>query len=180
MIRGFTVVEVLVTLVIMTTLLALGTVGVRSSMVNARDSERKQDIEILARGFERFYDKGGLQGDKLGSYPSYNDIYNAARKTPYSIGSTNASWLSPSGSGVELICIFRSPSGFWPTVPGCETPSNLTTVRTQISPDKYGYEAIQSNGAFCYGGPSETCSTFKLYWIEEVSGDLKIYKSKHQ
>ena len=40
MVRGFTVIEVLVTLVIMSILLGLGTVGIRASLVNGRDAER--------------------------------------------------------------------------------------------------------------------------------------------
>ena len=48
--RGFTVVEILVTLVVMAIILTLGTVNLRSSLANGRDSERKSDIESITRG----------------------------------------------------------------------------------------------------------------------------------
>jgi len=182
--RGFTVVELLITLVVMTILLTLGVVSVRSSLVSARDAEREEDISVLARGFELFYDRG-LNGSTPGSYPAYNEFWNnvvMAGKpwAPYSIGSSEVNWKSPTGgnAGFEMICIFRSPSGYWATQPGCEAPGNLTQVKNQISPDKYGYEAVQSNGIYCYNAGA--CSQFTLYWIDEESGQLKVYKSKHR
>lgn len=179
--RGFTVVEILVTLVIMTVLLTLGVVGMRSTLANARDAERQEDISVLARGFELYY-KRGLNGNTQGSYPSYNEFWNGAVMAgkplaPYSIGSSDANWWSPTGGNFEMICIFRSPSGYWPTQPGCEAPGNDTTIRNQISPDKYGYEAIQANGIHCYN--AGWCARFNLYWIDE-NGALKVYKSKHR
>src|SRR6478672_10052725 len=56
--RGFTVVAVLITLVIIGILLGLGTVGLRSTLANGRDSERKADIETIARGLEAYYARG--------------------------------------------------------------------------------------------------------------------------
>ena len=188
--RGFTVVELLITLVIMTILLTLGVVSVRSTLINARDSERKEDISVLARGLELYYDKG-LNGSIPGTYPGYNDLWygaiygtNLKPITTYAPGSSLANWKTPNDGGTEMICIFRSPSGLWPTAPGCESPGNQTTAQNQISPDKYGYESLRRDGAFCYvpnpASPNSMCTSFNLYWIDEASGQLKVYKSKHR
>ena len=56
--NGFTLIEVLVTLVIMTLLLSLGMVALNSGRVQTRDAERKSDIETIARGLENYYNDG--------------------------------------------------------------------------------------------------------------------------
>lgn len=56
--RGFTIVELIVTITIMAILLTLGVVNLRSSQANARDAERKTDIESLATNLETFYNSG--------------------------------------------------------------------------------------------------------------------------
>lgn len=176
-------VEILITLVVMTVLLTLGTVGVRSTLVNARDAERQEDISVLARGLELYYDKGGIDGSTKGSYPSYNELWNGAINvgkslTPYSIGSSDANWRSPSNKGIKLLCIFESPSGYWATQPGCETPGITSGITSRLTPDTYGYEPIDTNGNHCYN--PGLCPKYNLYWIDEASGALKVHKSRHQ
>lgn len=180
--RGFTVVEVLVTLVVIAILLGLGTVGLRSTLVNGRDAERKTDAETIARGFETFYDRG-ITGKQRGYYPSFNELWNevanGSKTYPdFSPGSSQASFTSPSGSnGIVLICIFQSPSGYWSTQPGCETPGVETKIRSSIAGDYYGYEPINSSGGHCYNAD---CTSFNLYWINEGDSSLNKISSKHQ
>lgn len=56
--RGFTVVEIIITISIMGILLLLTVVGVNGSQANARDSERKADIEVIGTQLESFYNSG--------------------------------------------------------------------------------------------------------------------------
>jgi prepilin-type N-terminal cleavage/methylation domain-containing protein len=177
--RGFTVVEILVTLVVLSILLTLGVVGLQSSLAHGRDSERKSDIETLARGFERFYEEG-LDGSIPGSYPSYNELWNTTRPwRDFSFGSSDSAFRTPTNGSTELVCIFKSPSPYWSTESGCEAPANLVKIKSELSPDKYGYEATQNGGTVhCYAAGD--CTGFNLYWIDEVTGDVKVLKSKHR
>jgi prepilin-type N-terminal cleavage/methylation domain-containing protein len=62
--RGFTIVEVIVTITIMGILLTLAVVGVGATQMNARDNERKADIEAISLHLESFY-SGGLRDDSV-------------------------------------------------------------------------------------------------------------------
>lgn len=56
--RGFTIVELLITITIMGILLALGTVVLSSTQVQARDDERKADVQAIQIALESFYASG--------------------------------------------------------------------------------------------------------------------------
>jgi len=56
--RGFTIVELIITISIMAILLTLGTISLSDSQANARDSERKTDINTIALHLETFYISG--------------------------------------------------------------------------------------------------------------------------
>jgi prepilin-type N-terminal cleavage/methylation domain-containing protein len=56
--RGFTIVELVIVIAIMAVLLTLGVVNVRASQIDARDAERKTDIETIAQHLETFYTSG--------------------------------------------------------------------------------------------------------------------------
>lgn len=181
--RGFTVVEVLVTLVIISIILGLGTVGLRSTLANGRDAERKADIETIARGLEQFYD-GKVPGKK-GSYPAYNEFWFDLHEQDkpyisYLPGTSISAFTTPSGNGnsgrFQMMCIFESPSGYWSTQPGCESPGNEDKIESVIQNDVYGYEAIESNGTFCYN--SSYCTSYNLYWYSEVNQKVMTVKSK--
>jgi len=180
--RGFTIIEILVTVTVMVILMTLGVVSIRSTQANARDEERKSDVETIARGLEQFYQKGG-NTVQPGTYPGHSQLWNgpAYGQTytweSYAPGASKATFTSPSGIyGLGLICIFGSPSGYWSTVSGCETPGNMTKIRASLEPDRYGYEPLYANGALCY----DNCKSFTLYWISEVDGQVKTLKSRNR
>ncbi len=56
--RGFTIVELVIVITIMAILLTLGVVNLRSAQANARDTERKTDIESIAQHLETYYTSG--------------------------------------------------------------------------------------------------------------------------
>lgn len=176
---GFTLIELLITVSVMVVLMTLAVVGVRSTQANARDTERKTDIENIARGLEQLYKNGG-NGVAAGTYPGHNNFYyDIGTNTweSYAPGSSKASFTSPSGTyGLLLICIFENPSGYWSTGPGCDKPGNTVRITSLLSPDKYGYEPLDAAGALCYAD----CVNFKLYWLSEVDGQLKSLKSKNR
>ncbi|MEI6850832.1 MAG: type II secretion system protein [Candidatus Saccharibacteria bacterium] len=56
--RGFTIVEFIIVISIMSILLILGVVNLRSSQANGRDVERKVDVETIAQQLETYYTSG--------------------------------------------------------------------------------------------------------------------------
>ena len=68
--HGFTIVELIITITIMSILLALGVVNLTSTQINARDSERKTDIENISLHLETYYNSGTDGSIVIGRYPS--------------------------------------------------------------------------------------------------------------
>lgn len=206
--RGFTVVEVLVTLTIMAILLGLGTVGLRSSLANARDAERLSDIKVMARGLEQRYDRSysynwteDTNSDGIpdtprtttwnaGSYPGNNELWDTvmwsqrARVSEVLPGVTDAAVRSPSNVYWGAYCIFW----FWNA--DCDVAEKDTNIQSAFSDgnggwiDKYLYEFIGANGGYCN---IDDCVRYNLYWISETDKTvykgipgLKVWKSKHQ
>lgn len=56
--RGFTIVELIITITIMGILLTLAVVNVNATQVSARDDQRKADVEAIANHLESFYASG--------------------------------------------------------------------------------------------------------------------------
>jgi prepilin-type N-terminal cleavage/methylation domain-containing protein len=202
---GFTVVEVLITLVILTILLGLGTAGLRSSLANGRDAERKTDTETVARALETRYingnskqalpppDSNWTDPDRRGKgfYPGINEFshtkgFGVNDFTPYQVaggyipenlsGASKAALTSPSGIELDLPCSYN-----------CQPAGNNAQLAASFgSPvqDKYIYEPFNRDGNMC---SFSECVGFNLYWISEVDKTvvkgipgLKIIKSKHQ
>lgn len=202
--RGFTVVEVLVTLVIMAILMGLGTVGLRSTLANGRDAERKSDIEIIARGLETRYNAGNAKQalpccstywpdpEKRGKgyYPGANEFIHTQGThrtdfTPETVsggyipenlpGASRAALTSPSGILVGQVCV-------WACVPA-GNDAQLASIFGTPASDKYLYESYDANGNICSNG---NCIGYNLYWISEVDQTvykgipgLKVWRSKH-
>lgn len=70
---GFTVVELIVVIVIMTVLLLLAVVRVSAQQLVARDNERKQNAENIARGLEMYYDNNGFYPHMGNTVASFTD-----------------------------------------------------------------------------------------------------------
>ena len=196
--RGFTVVEVLVGLVIMTVLLTLGTLGVRASLENARDAERQSDIETFARGLEIRYRKGnsyswgsGSATWSPGTYPGNNELWDWTWHKRFSIsqiapGASDAAIRSPSGEYINSICYFYWDSSNASRCSSVESAANIQEYFSNGNggwKDKYMYEFIGPDNKYCISD----CTRYNLYWISETDKTvykgipgLKVWKSKHQ
>lgn len=199
--RGFTVVEVLITLVVIGILLGLGTVGLQSTLANGRDAERKADVETIARGLEQRYSMGNPvvtsvtnpNESQKGSYPSNNEMEHmrgldrsAQGYTPGVVaggyltqglpGTSEASYTNPSGvNNWEILCGWA-----------CAAVENGPQISARFAgQDKYLYEPLNETGtAICCCGP---CSGFNIYWMSETDSTpylgvagLKVVRSKRQ
>ncbi len=190
--RGFTIVELVVVLSIMAILLTLATIGLSTLQVNARDGERKADIEALARGLEIRYKQGNPRVTaspnntaKAGGYPGLIEYFHIIGFgdqsgngfSPGQIpdgyytegfpGTTAANFKAPGQEGnMGIYCFFCSSPP--------EDPARLATL---VTINNYIYEPITVSGGNCNG---EVCPRFNLYYRTEADGVLHTVRSEHQ
>ncbi|HRJ06129.1 MAG TPA: type II secretion system protein [Candidatus Saccharibacteria bacterium] len=196
--RGFTVVEILVTLVIMAILLTLGVVSMRSVQASARDQERQSDVETIARGLEQRYNRGNPvitattdpNEAKAGSYPGVNEMIHMTGDfrsgyTPDTVpggylyaalpGTSPGSFSNPAGQNIwTIVCVWA-----------CSPAGNSAQISSAFGgSDKYVYEPVDVNGNICCCG---NCNSFNLYWKSETDSTvvngiagLKTVKSLHR
>ena len=204
--RGFTVVELTIVIVVMAILLALGTAGLRASMIQARNDERRTNAEILARGLETYYlraDNRYTVNERAGNrYPSLHDQMHAVGWSmpgfdPAQVdGGYKNDWLT----GVPERIVDRSRSIYW--VPGNSLASGGTTstmpnnsaavlADSNNTLDTIVYEAIIFYPADGWGpdrfgmclGADQNCTSFNVYYQTENFNGTKsahIIKSKRQ
>ncbi len=161
--RGFTLIEILVTISIMVILLTLAVANLRSTQVQARDTERRNDAESIARGLEERYNLGNTTATlpagyvNKGSYPGNNEIVHMMgcersaspeAFTPTKVqggyltaglpGTTEKSLTSPGKEDVVVWnvsgCEDSSPHSIHPAcVDSCQPAENLTQINTALT-----------------------------------------------
>jgi len=175
--RGFTVVELLITITIMGILLTLAVVGLNSTQVNARDSERKGDAEAIAMHLESYYnnDSQDSQGNFFmsgGTYPG----------TSYLIPATFSKILpdidvkSTHAPGVDL----SAPMSLVEATNATQTATGVAPLPSK-SNDVYVYQPITSSGTLCVDPfVSNGCRKFNLYYYQETTNTVEMITSKNQ
>lgn len=173
--RGFTLLEVLIAITIMTTLSTLMVIGLRSSQAYARDDERRADIASLARGLENYYTNGAADGSRslgVGHYPGGDDIADAiSGNYLYNgllPGTTASHFKEPGSSGNNFIVANNSPSGDYTD----------TEARSQLDDKPYLYQPMTESGSLCRDWVD--CTKFNLYYITETDNTVHIIRSKNQ
>lgn len=171
--RGFTIVELVITIVIMGILLTLAVVNLNDSQANARDAERKSDVESIALHLENYYNNQDPSlfmsgGTYLGSsYMNDAEVYDFLPdidpKNVHAPGVDESSSISVQ-----------------------EAINNVTTV-TGVSPlptknnDIYIYQPLTSSGSLCVDPFVDgDCRRFNLYYYSEVDKAVIKITSKHQ
>lgn len=89
--RGFTIIELIITITIMGILLTLAAVGLATTQVKARDDERRTDVEAIKTNLESFYTSGATESSLTPSVVNY--VNNPSFET------NTTSWASTSGCG---------------------------------------------------------------------------------
>jgi prepilin-type N-terminal cleavage/methylation domain-containing protein len=194
--RGFTLVELLITVTIMVVLMTLATVGIRSSLVQARDSERTTEVENIARSLEQRYIKGNdavIYLSTKGVYPGTNEFtyafselgwcnadpprYNPCTATSDHVANTFLPGITPESLKSPSDSDTRSLKSTWGY--DHDPAIRLTRIMGDIAAGKYVYEPIDLNGSNCYDGD---CVKFNLYYQTESTDDVEphIIKSRNQ
>jgi prepilin-type N-terminal cleavage/methylation domain-containing protein len=190
--RGFTIIEVLITLVIMAGLLTLGVMAFGNTQLKARDEKRLADVTAIARGLEQRYDKGNSYATapntapsgegQAGSYPSIAEIQHINGDSGSGVG-----WSAGEITGGYRLKLFTgtqdsnyvSPTGK-PFINWCTTSCAKPTDSTTITEDSYQYAPVNPSGDICLTAGTTGCMGYYLYWKSEADGTTKVVKSKRQ
>ena len=170
--RGFTVVELVITITIMGILLTLAVVNLNSTQANGRDAERKGDAENIALHLESFYD-------------NYDPALGASGGTYLDTSRINEAQLKQALPDLEAKNL---------RAPGVDTPqpislvaatNNLTTVTTILprpssSNDVYVYQPLNANDALCASASTQECRRFIIYYYQESDNTVQMVMSKNQ
>lgn len=153
--RGFTIVELIIIITIMGILLVLGVVNLRGTQANARDEERKTDIDTIALHLENFYTSGNDVSTTFGDYPSTaiigNELATLRDIDPKSL-------VAPGGLTSSSLVAEVNP-----------TPLQTTAgVNPQPTTVQYVYQPLQADGTLCTTAVQE-CRKFNLFYKLEVA-----------
>ncbi len=189
--RGFTVIELLVVIIIMAILLTLAVVNVRSTQMNARDAERRADVENIATVFETFYNgtHAGMYPldypDKVisRSYPGTQDVWNAPSGSTY----TKDYILSRISLG-SLYAPGVDTEGDWSVVAATNDTETAAGVLPRPTTTQYVYQPITRLNNLCHGVfYIDMCFRFSLYYAVEKAtpecpapDNICVIRSKHQ
>jgi prepilin-type N-terminal cleavage/methylation domain-containing protein len=181
---GFTLVELLITITIMVILMTLAVFSLRSVQANARDEERKTDIDAIARGLEQRYTNGNPKATaptvKKGEYPSVAEFLHAegtyqATYNPTQISNGYMLELLP---GTTIDSITPPNNGtFDPICTSACSVENSTVYNAATTISKYIYEPITSANALCL---TTGCVRYNLYYRTEVDNVVHQVRSQHQ
>lgn len=162
--RGFTVVEIIITVTIMGILLVLAVVNVNASQVKARDDQRKADVEAIAIAFESFY-RSGSDTVNPGTYPGTDttDASNVVIRSTVNDDLTIDALLAP-GAPDETTKSLISATNTVQTEAG---------VTPQPTIAQYVYQPLDRDGNLCASMVTE-CRKFNLYY--QLEADETVYK----
>lgn len=160
---GFTLIEVLITITILTILLIVAVTLMRGNEANGRDTERKTDITTLSQQLDSYYTSGSQSTTTVGRYPGLDDM-----STEANVKATlrDLDWRTLRAPGVAA----TAPM----SITGAS--NNATTQSPSIS--TYIYQPLDSNGALCTTTASN-CRKYNLYYTLE-NGGTQVLASRYQ
>ncbi len=165
--RGFSIIELLIVITIMGVLLTLAVVNMRGAQINARDAERKGDIESIALHLEAFYKTGVDSTTVFGRYPAIALAGSASSITGALRDVNLKSFTPPGASGPD--------TGFKAATNNIQTTSGVLPQPTIIT---YVYQPLKQDGTLC---DSYTyCQKFNLYYMLEADNTVYMVTSKNQ
>lgn len=165
--RGFTIVEIIITITIMGILLTLAVVGVGATQVKARDAERVGDVEAIQLELESFYKTDGDWGANIGVYPSTNLSSGTAAFMEEVLRDINTKSLMAPG--------ITDPTQTF--ISATNNNQTATGVTPQPTISQYVYQPINASGSLC---TSTDCRKYNLYYRLEADNTVYMVTSKNQ
>ena len=168
--NGYTIVELVVVIAIISMMAALVFANVSSSRAAARDAQRRADVEAIAREIERRY---FTDPSSVGpSYPTTNGAGSIGISTVIdemiAAGQLDT-LLSPGNTSGSSS--FQSVHPLGRTNTGPQTPTT----------EEYLYQPIRRDGDLCNyaGAAAGPCVSFKI-WYRLESGEILYVESRYQ
>jgi prepilin-type N-terminal cleavage/methylation domain-containing protein len=162
--RGFTIVEIIVTITIMGILLTLAVVGVGATQQQARDNERVADVEAFAAHLESFYRTGKDSNSRLNRYPSTGLIDSGVSSITTNLRDIDLKSVMAPGVTDPLVTLKIAST------------NSLSQTPTK---DEYIYQPLQGDGTLCTGS-SQDCRKYYIYYFLEGDSTVHVYSSKNQ
>ena len=193
---GFTVVELVVVMVIMTILLTVAGLTLGSSQGRGRDTERVADTDAIARGLEARYIQGKISTDvsvaptwvTVGAYPGTDEMKHIMGQsitgfTPAQIVGGYGPIALP-GTTIDSFSPPTVTSGGYngfvlSTCTPVTDPNSSSCLVSLVTANSYAYEPLNASSGLC---AQAGCVRFNLYWRRET-GDtttIQTIRSKHQ
>ena len=152
---GFSIAELLIVMAIMSILMSISFVVLGTVMPSARDSERDQDVSIIADKLELYYKTTPAASGS--TYPPSSTGVNGLK----SIISVNDSLYAPDQISISL-SIAANNAVQSPTI------------------NQYIYQPLTRSGSLCTNTATALCSRYILYYRHEVSGSVITISSLEQ
>lgn len=179
---GFTVVELVVVIVILGILMSLAIINVSNSQVTARDTEREEDAQAIARQMESTYNNAEFFGTVYASYPGTGQVDTPGGLIASELleGISREAFFAP---GVEVTNNTRDMS-LRPATNNSENPDSITP-RPGPGNDIYVYQPLLRDGSLCaltgIGlSPQDECIRFNLYYWHEATNTVRKIVSRNQ
>ncbi|HPF31015.1 MAG TPA: type II secretion system protein [Candidatus Saccharibacteria bacterium] len=174
---GFSIIELIIVVTIMSILLVLGTGNLKGSMSKADDAERKADTESIAMSLETFYTSGTNGSTSFGFYPSTEKVGILSDASGCTIDTTlfvlrdiNPKSLEVPGNNNETAC------DLWRATNNSQT---TTSVLPQPTESKYVYQPLDDNNELC-NSTNLRCRKYNLYYYLTSTNTTYKIKSKNQ
>jgi len=169
--RGFTLVELVITITIMTILIALAVANLSSSQANQRDAERAADVATLAVNLETYYKSGITENGNAaqGRYPSTGLTIGGDSVVQKNLPDMDIQSAIPPGA--------TSASGSF--INATNTIETTAGVLPQPTTSQYIYQPILATGTLCTSGAQE-CRRFNIFYRTEIDNTVVKVSSKHQ
>lgn len=166
--RGFTIVELIITITIMGILMILAVVNVNATQARARDDERKADIAAIGSALESYYKVGTTGSTSYNRYPATTiTASEAAIRAALRDVNTN-SFIAPDS--------LSTTATFVPATNNTQTAAGVTPQPTTA---QYVYQPLDSSGALCTLDATE-CRKYNLYYRLERENTVYKVTSKNQ
>lgn len=176
--RGFTVVEIVITITIMAILMVLSTVSFNATMVNSRDSERKDDVETIALQIESYYNSGNDSDSTIGQYPSLDP------SNPLTDGDTttsnNETTMLRNLDPTNIVAPNLPSTVLSSLIPATNNVQTIAGVTPQPAINDYVYQPIAADGTLCNNISTQSCTKFNIYYRTEADNTVKMVTSRHQ
>lgn len=177
--RGFTIIELVVTITVMTILMVLVSIRLVYTERAGRDQERSIDTTALARGLELYYQNGVTDlSIPRGYYPGTTQVQNAKAVSPsfnnFLEGLSQDSYIAPTKT---ISTSFGTDTG---TTVGANNDGSYsdTQLTTLLATYPYLYQPLKRDNTLC--STYTDCVKFNLYYQSEADGINHKITSKNQ